>query len=335
MKKLAGLYIILSFLNCEVQSQKQTTTIRQMIWGPDYQVYMKMDNDSSYNFEISKLYHASDDNLFNHQTEFVYYPVSFEQSYIDSLLLSASDTNDYSHIQKSPQIRKVTLWGSVGQSIGGGWVNFINCLQYALETRQLELNSPLLKRPESAWKPNPVTETYKRTRKWKYYVPVTQHEAKHEYKIRKRNNQLGDLKSIPSSYISLMQHTSDSHYKKLLKNHDYPTLAKIDLVKLLLGSPYLSETQIDYIKSRVLLSISKYNAKRMPTVLIFDRYQAAVAMSLDGTGYKADKIVFHDQQSMSPQEIIQRSLIIRGLVALINESNNKAFKERLNSLYKK
>ncbi len=335
MKKFTGFLVLFYFIFFQVKSQNQTTTIRQMIWGPDYQVYLQMDNDSSYNFEIDQLFHANPDEVLNRQTEFYYYPVSFEQSYIDSLLTSVSDTQEYTHIQKSPQIRTVTLWGSVGQSIGGGWVHFINCLQYSLEMRQLELTAPLMKRPESNWKPSPMTDTYKRTHKWKFYAPVGQREARREYRIRKHHNQLGDLKSIPTSYIDLMLNTSERQYRYMIKNHEFSKLAKIDLVKLMLGSPYLSETQIDYVKSRVMQSITKYNARRMPTVLIFDRYQAAVAMSLDGLGYRAEKIVFKEQQSMTAQEIIQRSLIIRGLVALINESNNKAFKERLNNLYKK
>jgi hypothetical protein len=335
MRKCLAFLGMLLFMASQGNAQEQQFTIKQMIWGPDYQVYMKMDNDSIFNLQIEELFHANPEDIFSRKTEFVYYPVNFEQSYIDSLLSASANGEDYTvQTSKEPQSRRITLWGAVGQSVGGGWVHFINCMVYSLEKRQLELASPLLQRPQSNWKPNPITDTYKRTHKWTYYAPVEQKYAKREYKIRKKRNQLGDLQSIPSSYVDLMLHTSEREYQKMLQNHEYAKLARIDLVKLILSSPYLSETQIEYIKSRVLQAISKYNAKRMPTVLIFDRYDAAVAMTLDGLGYKADKIVFRDQQSLTSQEILQRSLIIRGIIALINESNNKAFKERLKGIYK-
>jgi hypothetical protein len=318
-----------------VFAQQQQTTIKQMTWGPDYQVYIQLNNDTSYNLQIEELFHANPEDIFNRKTEFYYYPVNFEQSYIDSLLANTDANDEYTvEIQREPKIRKLTLWGVVGPSVGGGWVHFINCLVYALESRRLELTAPLLKRPESTWKPNPMTESFKRTRKWAYYAPVDQKQAQKEYKIRKRKNQLGDLKSIPQSYIDLMLSTNNKEYIALQNKHDYSTLARIDLVKLMLGAPYMSETQIEFINSRVLQSISNYNKRRMPTVLIFDKYQAAVAMTLDGLGYKAEKIVFREQENLSFEEIRQRTIIIRGIIALINEQNGKAFKERLNGIYK-
>ncbi len=316
-------------------AQQQQTTIKQMTWGPDYQVYLKLENDSSCKMQIEKLFHANPDDIFNHKTEFVYYPVNFDQSYIDSLLNHTSPQDDYTvDMPREPQIRKITLWGVMKESIDGGWVHFINCLLYSLETRQLELTAPLLKRPESNWKPKPVTQTYKRTKKWKYYVPVEQKYARKEYRLRKRLNQLGDLSSIPQTYIDLMLNTSESEYQKLLKEHEFSKLARIDLVKLMLGTPYLSEAQIYYIKSRVLQSIAKYNANRMPTVLVFDKYQAAVAMSLDELGYKAEKIVFQNEENLSYEEINQRTIIIKGIIALINEANKKNFQDKLKGTYK-
>lgn len=335
MKRNAAFFIFL-IIFLSAFSQQQTINIRQMTWGADYQVYLQLDNDSSYSYEISQLIHADPDEAFNRKTEFIFYPVNFEQSYIDSLLSISNAAEDFTAEKPhSPQIRKVTLWGSVGQSIGGGWAHFINCLIFALETRQLELTAPLLKRPESNWKPKPVTDTWKRTHKWQYFTPVEMKYAQKEYRARKRNNQLGDLQSIPQSFIDLMLNTTEREYQKMLKNKNFKQVAKIDLVKLMLGSPYLSETQIDYIKSRVLQSVANYNAKHMPSVLIFDKYEAAVAISLDGLGYKAKKIVFRDQNSLSPMEIMQRTNVIQGVIALINVANAEAFKDRLNGLYKK
>ena len=335
MKRILLVLLAFGCLNTIIKSQQQQTTIKQMSWGPDYQVYMQLNNDTTYNLQIAELFHANPEDIFNRKSEFFYYPVNFEQSYIDSLLLISSKSEEQTTVvPHEPKIRKLTLWNSVGQSVGGGWVHFVNCLVYVLETRQLELTAPLLKKPQSNWKPNPMTQSFKRTHKWTYFAPVEQKFAKKEYKIRKKNNQLGDLQSIPQAYIDLMLNTSEKEYKKMQERHEYSKLARIDLVKLILGTPYLSEVQIDYIKSRVLLAIRNYNAYRMPTVLIFDKYDAAVAMSLDGMGYKAEKIVYKDETNLSSEEIKQRTVIINGIIALINESNKKAFQERLNGLYK-
>jgi hypothetical protein len=334
MKRELG--FIFALLACiSLFAQQQTINIRQMTWGPDYQVYLQLDNDSSYSYEISQLVHADPDEAFNRKTEFIYYPVNFDQSYIDSLLEITNQTPDMTASKPSaPQVRKVTLWGSVGQTIGGGWAHFINCLLFSLETRQLELTAPLLKRPESTWKPKPVTDSWKRTHKWKYIAPVEMKFAQKEYKIRKRNKQLGDLQSIPQAYIDLMLNTSEKEYQNLIKKKEFKKLAKIDLVKLMLATPYLNETHIDYIKSRILQSVSRYNAQHKPSVLIFEKYDAAVAISLDGLGYKAKKIVFRDQNSLSPMEVMQRTSIIQGIIALINVANTESFKERLNGIYK-
>jgi hypothetical protein len=336
MKKVySSIFALLIALN--IFSQQDTTFIKQMIWGPDYQVYLRMSNDSSYNLQIEELIHANSRDAFAKQTQFVYYPVNFDHTYIEELLshYSGSDEDLTTPMQvKEPMIRKLTLWGALGKTLDGSWVHFINCLLYSLETRQLELSAPLLQRPESNWKPKPMTKTYKRTRKWKYYAPLEQKYAIREYKYRKKHNQLGDLLSIPKSYIDLFLSTSEKEYQALHKEKKYKQLAKIDLVKLMLGVNYMGEAQIQYIKSRVLESISKYNANRMPTVLIFDEYQAAVAMSLTEAGYRAEKIVFKDQENLSFEEIQQRRVIVNGIIALINESNKKAFKEKLGEYYK-
>jgi len=325
---------VILFIGLPLFSQQQQVMIKQMTWGPDYQVYLQMANDSTYKYHIDELFHANAEEVFNRKTEFVYYPVNFDLSYIDSLLNRASQQELTVTLRKELQIRKLTLWGSMKESIDGGWVHFINCLLYALENRQIEITAPLLKRPETNWKPNPVTETYKRTRKWRYYLPVEQKYAQKEYRIRKEKDQLGDLKSIPQGYIDLMLKTSEGKYKQLIKNREYSKLARIDLVKLILGSSYLGEAQIDYIKSRVMLAVANYNANRMPSVLIFDEYNAAVAMTLNDKGYCANKVVFSDEDKLTVEEIDQRTSIIRGIIALINEANRKSFQNRLNTFYK-
>jgi hypothetical protein len=330
--------VILSFLiPVNLFSQQDTTYIKQMVWGPDYQVYLKMSNDSNYNLQIEELFHANVGEIFSRHTEFVYYPVNFDRSYIEELVSRYSNTDEDVTIHvpvREPIIRKLTLWGALGKTLDGSWVHFVNCLLYSLETRQLELTAPLLKRPESNWKPNPMTDTYKRTKKWKYYAPVEQKYAIKEFKYRKKNNKLGDLQGIPQSYINLFLSTSEKQYQMLLRTKNYKQLAKIDLVKLMLGTSYMGEPQIEYIKSRVLQAISKYNACRMPTVLIFDEYQAAVAMSLNEAGYKAEKIVFKNENELSYEEILQRTNILKGIIALINEANKKAFKDKLGEYYK-
>lgn len=333
MKNFFLTSILFFALNSSFAQTKQAN-IKQMVWGPDYQVYLKLDNDSGYSYAIDQLFHANPEIAFDRNSEFIYFPVTFEQSYIDSIIESNIEPELIVEKPSGPRIRRLTLWNSLNESIGGGWAHFINCLAFVLETHQLELTAPLLCRPENRWKPNPVTDTYKRTKKWKYFVPVTQKQAQREYKIRLKRNQLGDLKSIPSSYTDLLLNTSEREYQKMIVKGDYKSVAKIDLVKLMLGSPYLGEEQILYIKNRVLTSIDMYYKKRVPSILIFDTYEAAVAMTLDGLGYKASKIVFKNQEMLSEDEIKHRSLIINGIIALINESNTKAFKNRLDEMYK-
>lgn len=330
------LLLSIGIYNLNLQAQQQTTHIKQMTWGTDYQVYMKLSNDSSYALAIDELFHAAPAEVLNKRTEFVYYPVNFDMAYITDLLTKIPEgAEEFSFdYQREPQIRKTTLYGQLSQTIGGGWVHFTNTLMLALETRQLELTAPLLERPISTWKPKPVTNSWKRTHKWKYYVPVTQKQAKKEYKKREKLQQLGDLKSVPQSYIQLFLATSDKEYNNMLLKRQFKKLSQIDLIKVLLGSGYMGEPQIAYIKSRVLQAIRNYNADRKPTVLIFDEYQAAVAMTLADDGYKAERIVYRDQESLTGEEVAQRSLIINGFIALINESNKKAFKDRLTEYYK-
>lgn len=184
-------------------------------------------------------------------------------------------------------------------------------------------------RPISKWKPNPPTETWKRTRKWKYYVPVSQKEALKEYKIRLETNTLGDVSNIPKAYVDLFLATSDKQYKKIQKAGRFHDLAKIDLVKLFLGMNYLGEAQIKFISNRVQNAIVKYAENRAPSVIIFEQYEAAVAMRLTKDGYIADKMVFKNEEKLSIEEIEARTELVNRMIENINATNRFMFEKRL------
>lgn len=332
MLKPFGTVILAGCLHYLAFSQPQTIQVKQLVWGPDYQIYLKLSNDSVFQYNFDQLIMANPDEAFNRPTRFIFYPVTFDINYIDSLL-SLKNKKDFTAESSNAGTRKVSLWGAVREEIGGGWVHFINCLLFTLETRQLTLDAPIFIRPQSNWKPNPVSETWQRTHRWKYYVPLEHRYALKEYKTRKKNKQLAEIESLPKSYLKAFIYTNDRRYKQLLKKGDYRTLAQVDLIKLLLGAQYLGEPQIEYIKSRIIQAIQNYNARYRPSVLIFDKYNAAAVVTLDGLGYKAQKIVFRDEDSMSPEQRMQRTNIIRGIIELINVSNNEAFKQRLGSMY--
>jgi len=301
--------------------------ITEMRWGLDYQIYMKMANDSSYMLEVSDLFHITPNAANEYSTEFVYYPVNLGEGFINSVKDRNSSSADGAD-QKSK-----TLWSALHQSLGSGWVHFTNCLLYALETENLKLTAPLMKRPETDWKPDPPTETYLRTRKWEFYAPVNQRFAQKEYKTRLKNKQLGDLTNIPPSFIQIFLETNNREYKKMLDAEETKSLAKIDLVKLLLGINYLGEVQIDYIRNSVLNAVKRYSVNKLPSVIIFDEFDAAAAMSLNEKGYLIEEIVFSDQANLRDEEIQQRSDEIHRIIDNINEYNQKSFERRLKNYY--
>lgn len=100
-----------------------------------------------------------------------------------------------------------------------------------------------------------------------------------------------------------------------------------------MGANYLGQTQIDYIKSRVLSSVMQYSSNQLPSVIIFDNLEAAVAMSLDESGYRIDKIVFNNQNSMNELEVESKKLQIYAIVQNINDVNQKLFVEKLKQYY--
>jgi|GEM_PF-189690 len=238
-------------------------------------------------------------------------------------------------VSKSPSPKSnKTLWSALHQLIGGGWPHFINTMLYALEKGYLELEAPLMKRPDNRWKPDPVTESYRRTRKWDHYVPVNQRYAHREYQKRKAEGELGQIRDIPSRFISLFKETGNWKYKRLKKKGKTKKLARIDLVKLLLGSFYLGKPQIKYIKTMVLKAVNDYSKNRLPSVIIFDNFHAAVAMSLNEKGYRVDRVVFNDAGQISSSAKIERRRKIRAIVDNINQVNKKLFQERLKDHYK-
>ncbi|MBN1597629.1 MAG: hypothetical protein JW894_05005 [Bacteroidales bacterium] len=296
--------------------------VAEMNWELDYEIYLKMSNDSNYTYDIRELFHITDVQNTDFSTEFVFYPVSPGAEYSQRINEGKTDTTSFK-----------TLWSALHANLGGGWIHFTNCIAYALETQLLNLQEPILKRPQTKWKPDPVTETWKRTKKWKYYIPVNQKTAIKEYKLRQEENALGDIKNLPASYIELFLNTSDKEYLKLKGNREYNEVAKIDLVKIILGANYLGEPQINYISNAVKNAVKTYSASKLPSVLIFDEFDAAAAMTLDVDGYNIESIVFRATANLDDDVMNQRKEEIEKIVENINTYNKQAFQKRLKSYY--
>ncbi len=300
-----------------------------MQWDNDFQIHISLANDSNYMLDIKELHHTNVEE--NTSTSFTYLPTRLENEFVQRLKQTEVDTSAITN-EKIIESNK-TLWSALHASLGGGWVHFVNCLLYSLETGYLDITSPLMKRPESDWKPNPMTESYKRTRKWKYYVPVNQKLAIKEYKIKKSNNNLAHLNDVPGEFIDLFMSASQKQYNQLNQIHKSRAKARIDLVKILVGANYLGETQIKYIKSMVLKAMVDYAEDQLPSVIIFDNFNAAVAMSLNETGYQVDKIVFADERFISIDTRMMRINQINKIVAQINDVNKEVFQQKLKSYY--
>ncbi len=293
----------------------------EMKWELDYEIYLTLSNDSSYTYDLREAFHVSDTKE-DYQTEFVFYPVKPGSEYAMQIPDSAS------------AILQKTLWSALNSTLGGGWVHFTNCVAYALEIRMLDLKSPLMQRPESNWKPQPMTESYQRTKDWLYYVPMGQKEAQREYKLRIAENKPGDIQSMPTSYIDLFLNTTQKQYDKLVVEGRWNAVAKIDLIKLMLGSNYLGEAQISYISSQVLAAVKAYTSNVLPSVIVFDEFDAAALMSLDAQGYKIEKIVFRESSLLSEETMVSRSEEISRIVETINDYNRNSFQKRLGNYYK-
>jgi hypothetical protein len=83
----------------------------------------------------------------------------------------------------------------------------------------------------------------------------------------------------------------------------------------------------------VLKAVNQYSKNYLPSVIIFENFNAAVAMSLNETGYRIDKIVFSDAKRISREAKIERRKKINAIVDNINEVNKKLFQERLEEQY--
>lgn len=293
-----------------------------MKWELDYQIYMKLANDSNYTYDIREAFHVN--NLKEEFTsDFVFYPVNPGEQFANEIPVKISSEETYT-----------TLWNALHAKIGGGWVHFSNCIAYAIETGKLSLTAPLMKRPESDWKPKPMTETYKRTKNWEYYVPFSQKNAQKEYQAKVKSGNIGDINSLPSSYVELFLNTTQKDYDLLKARGKKDVVAKIDLVKVILGANYLGEAQITYISNAVLESVVTYSSNMLPSVIIFDEFEAAAAMSLTAEGYKIEDVVYRASADLSDVEAALRREQIEQIIAKINEYNQNSFKKRLGSYYK-
>jgi hypothetical protein len=329
---LCGLTCLACFgLSGKSQIISGNSFIKEMKWGIDYQINLTLANDSSYSVNINDLQHSNRNATDSVSKEFIYYPVMLASDFVDKLKKSkdiAPDTLPMSDAEP------VSLWSALHNSIGGGWIHFVNCLQYSLEKQYLSLTAPLMTRPKSDWKPKPITETWKRTHKWVYYVPMDQKLAHKEYQKKKKEKNLANLQDVPSDFIRLFESTSNKEYTDLVNRHDYHTLSKIDLVKLLLGSNYLGNAQLSYIKSMVLKSVVHYSFNQLPTIIVFDDLEAAVAMSLNENGYRIDKAVFKNAAGLSGEEQAQKQVQMEQTIRLINKVNQKVMEERLKKYYR-
>jgi len=335
MKRLKSVVIMALITTNAFAQQGLQPTIAAMRWGADYNLHVRLANDSDYVVDVRGLYHTGKD-LFIDTTDnsATYYPVTLDREFVD-YIKSKRIYSDDPKADSARQTRYKTLWSALNANLGGGYIHFINCMIYALESQNLRLTDPILMRPSTKWKPKPMTSTYKRTRKWTYYFPNTQQLAHKEYKVRKREGDLRDLQGVPQPVIDVFLATSQADYEKMLANRRMREVAQIDLVKLLLGAKYLGEDQIRYISSRVLIAVMKYNVNTMPSVIIFDDYNAAVALSLGVNGYKIEKIVYSDGEVVSGSELEGRTELIEALIKRINEANERVFRKKLQLYYQR
>lgn len=313
--------------------QSPMPSISEMRWGRDFNLHVKLSNDTNYVMDVRALHHTGKLTLDLLNEETTYYPVSLDEEFINYIKNRKLENESMPKADSTKAGKPTTLWSSLHGNLGGGYVHFINCLVYALEAQHLNLTNPIMRRPITNWKPKPVTQSYKRTRKWEYYIPYNQKLAQKEYKQRKKEDDLKDLQGVPSRFIDLFLNTSQKEYELLKTEGRKMLVAQIDLIRLLLGAKYLGVNQIEFIQNRVTSSVLLYSANNLPSVIIFDDYNAAVAMTLDNSGYKIDYVVFRDQETISPEEQGSRIEKIEALIAAINEANDKVFRKKLSTYY--
>lgn len=328
-----GSLLLLLLLLAPMPSLAQPRQIRSMSWDREYQLQVQLADDSTYVVDVRGLYHQGAWRPDQEQVEgTTFLPVNFDPEFI-AYLKAHPLTDTPPDTPRPARTSNATLWSALSAHLGGGYVHLINCLIYALENGTIHLECPIMLRPKTKWKPSPMTPTYRRTRRWEYYVPTTQRQAKKEYKLRKKEEALQDLQGIPRRFLELFLATSDREYRRMREDNKADLVAQIDLVRLLLGAKYLGEKQIAYIGDGVKQAVAQYSAHNLPSVIIFDDFNAAVAMRLDQQGYQVDYIVFQAQEAIPDQELQKRRNKIYTLVSNINAANTALFRRRLSQHY--
>ncbi len=317
----------------------QRNEISSMRWGADFNIHITFSNDSTSILDVRGLYHSTSTmpQMAVGSEEVTYYPVTLDPDFVDALKNKRIENfggDTAAAMVFSDTVRAKTLWSALHGEIGGGYIHFINCLIYSLESKSLNLWSPFYRRPESNWKPKPMTESYRRTKNWKYYFPDNQKLAQKEYLTKQKNGELGDMQLLPKSFIDLFLNTNQKQYEQLKADGETNKVAIIDMIRLLVSANYLGLDQISLIQGAVSRSIMKYSMNSLPSVIIFDDFGAAVAMTLDHEGYKIDNVVFNQQETLSADEIDQRMQLMQGVIRQVNAINKKLFERNLKNYYK-
>ncbi len=322
MKKIS-LLLLLTLLVLSAQAQPRKNVIREMKWGLESTISLTMANDSIYEINIEDVFQT--DQSVNSSDNDIYFPVNLSYDYIEKFKNNG--------ISKDEDANLENIYRAVHSITGGSFAHFMNLMIYSLQTYQLDLKSPEMMRPITKWRPNPITESYVRTRRWKYYTPQEFKNAKKEYDYRKKHNNLVELEGIPMAFIRRSNKTKDTKYVKLSNLGYNDQTAEIDLVRLMLGSNFLGKDQIRYIRNCVLQAVSEYKIYELPSLIIFKNYKAAVAMSLDATGYKVEGTVFSDDKQIDQGEKDRRTAEIQHVIQNINEANQKAIERKIKKLY--
>ena len=147
----------------------QRNEISSMRWGADFNIHITFSNDSTSILDVRGLYHSTSTmpQMAVGSEEVTYYPVTLDPDFVDALKSKRIENfggDTAAAMVFSDTVRAKTLWSALHGEIGGGYIHFINCLIYSLESKSLNLWSPFYRRPESNWKPNPMTESYRRTK---------------------------------------------------------------------------------------------------------------------------------------------------------------------------
>ena len=323
MKKISLALILALSVFAVTQAQPRPNSIREMKWGMESTISLTMANDSVYVINVKDLFQTD---RTSNSDEATYFPVNLNRDYIEKFKSNAPSKDDESNL--------TNIYRAVHSVTGGSFAHFMNLLMYSLQTYQLDLRAPEMVRPVTKWRPSPVTESYLRTRKWKFYVPLEYKNAKKEYEYRKANNKGEELEGIPMAFIRRSNKTSDKKYIQLLNMGFNDEVAEIDLVRLMMGSNFLGKEQIRFIRNSVLQAVTEYKIYELPSVIIFSNYKAAVAMSLDITGYKIEGVVFSDAAQIDQAEKDRRTAEIQKIVDNINAANQRAIEKKIKNLYK-